>query len=139
MRIYDLGHRGECRSERGEQIASMSWLKEFYPDYWALTMHCPSETKGTTSHHAIRAKEGVKAGIPDIIHLGGSGRYRVGMFEMKRQDRTKSKVTADQRRILELAEASGAFCAICYGFEAFKMAFADYQTGRKTPPFMAGM
>ena len=124
-----MGVRGPVRSERGEQIAAMSWLEVFHPEHWALSFHAANESRGTKSHHQLRAKEGVKAGIPDIIHLGGSGRYRVGMFEMKRQDRTKSKVTADQKRILELAEASGAFCAICYGFEAFKMAFADYLQG----------
>lgn len=70
----------------------------------------------------IREKEGVRAGVSDIIDFG---RVR-GAFEMKRCDRTKSRVTAKQREFLQAVADSGGFAAICYGFEQFKLAYADF-------------
>lgn len=122
IRIYDSGYRGECRSERCEQIDCISWLQVAHPDRWPLCFHCPGETKATPQHMQMRAKEGVKPGPPDIIDLGGV----VGLFELKRLDRTKSKVSKDQREFLLAGANSGAFAAICYGFESFKLAYADY-------------
>ncbi len=70
----------------------------------------------------LRAKEGVKAGPPDIIDLGGI----VGLFELKRLDRTKSKVSKEQKSFLQAGADAGHFVAICYGFEQLKPAYADY-------------
>ena len=49
-----------------------------------------------------------------------------GAFELKRCDRTKSRVSADQRAFLQSVDDSGGFAAICYGFEEFKRAYADF-------------
>ena len=70
----------------------------------------------------MRAKEGVKAGPPDIIDLGGV----VGLFELKRLDRTKSKISKEQKSFLQGGADSGHFVAICYGFEQLKLAYTDY-------------
>lgn len=122
IRIYDSGYRGDCRSERCEQIDSISWLAFNYPERFPLIFHCPGETKANPQHMQMRAKEGVKAGPPDIIDLGGI----VGLFEMKRLDRTKSKLSKDQKSFLQTSDDAGHFVAICYGFEQFKLAYADY-------------
>lgn len=122
IRIYDPKYRGECRVERLEQIDCISWLKHNHADRWPLIFHCPGETKASPQHMQMRAKEGVKPGPPDIIDLGGV----VGLFELKRLDRTQSKVSKDQREFLLAGANSGAFAAICYGFESFKLAYADY-------------
>lgn len=126
VRIYNSGHKGDCRSERAEQIDCISWLSFNYPDEYALIFHCPNESAGNAFHHSMRHKEGVKPGIPDIIHLGGTDQWRSGLFELKRLDARKSKVSAEQKAILELADARGSFAAICYGFECFKLAWIDY-------------
>lgn len=122
IRIYDSGYRGECRNERAEQIDCISWLKHNYPDRWPLIFHCPGETKASPRHMQMRAKEGVKAGPPDIIDLD---RWP-GLFELKRLDRTKSKVSKEQKDFLLVGAERGHFAAIVYGFEQFKMAYADY-------------
>lgn len=122
IRIYDSGHRGECRTERPEHIDCISWLKHNHPGRWPLIFHPANETHGKGNHHVIREKEGVKSGPPDIIDLGGV----VGLFELKRRDRTKSKVSKEQRAFLQAGADSGHFAAICYGFEQFKLAYADY-------------
>lgn len=122
IRTYDSGYRGDCRTERCEQIDSISWLAFNYPERFPLIFHCPGETKASPQHMQMRAKEGVRAGVPDIIDLGGI----VGLFELKRLDRTKSKVSREQREFLENGVDAGHFTAICYGFEQFKLAYADY-------------
>jgi hypothetical protein len=122
IRIYDSGYRGECRTERCEQIDCISWLKHNHADRWPLIFHCPGETKASPQHMQMRAKEGVKAGPPDIIDLGGI----VGLFELKRLDRTKSAVSKEQKDFLRAGAEQGHFAAIVYGFEQFKLAYADY-------------
>ena len=122
IRIYDSHYRGECRVERMEQIDCISWLKYNHPERFGLVFHCPGETKAKAQYMQLRAKEGVRAGVPDIIDLGKI----VGLFELKRLDRTKSKVGAEQRAFLQAAADAGHFAAICYGFEQFKLAYADY-------------
>jgi len=122
IRIYDSGYRGDCRSERCEQIDAIGWLKHNYPDRWPLIFHCPGETKASPQHMQMRAKEGVRAGVPDIIDLGGV----VGLFELKRLDSKKSKVSPEQKLFLTNGAKAGHFSAIVYGFEQFRLAYADY-------------
>lgn len=126
IHTYDSHHRGACRSERAEQIDAMSWLAYNYPDHYRLCFHVPNESAGNAMHYAMRHKEGVKAGVPDIIHLGGAGSWRCGLFELKRLDRTKSRVSHEQTAFLEAAAEAGCFAAVCYGFEQFKVAWLDY-------------
>ena len=87
-----------------------------------MIFHCPGETKASPQHMQMRAKEGVKAGPPDIIDLGSV----VGLFELKRLDRTKSKVSKEQKTFLQAGDDAGHFVAICYGFSEFQKAYADY-------------
>lgn len=126
IRIYDSGFRGDCRREKAEQIDCISWVSFNYPDEFKLTFHPENESMGNAAHHSMRIKEGVKAGIPDIIHLGGTDKWRSGLFELKRLDARKSKVSAEQKVILELADERGSFAAVCFGFEQFKLAWIDY-------------
>lgn len=122
VRIYDSGYRGDCRTERPEQIDSATWLKVHHADRWPLIFHVPNETKGKGNHLMTREKEGVKSGVSDIIDFGACR----GAFELKRCDKSKCKVSKEQREFLEAVADSGGFAAICYGFEQFKIAYNDY-------------
>lgn len=122
IHTYDPNHRGPCRSERCEQIDSMGWLEKHFPERWPLIWHTPGETRASPQHMQMRAKEGVKAGVSDIVDFG----LVRGAFELKRCDRTKCKVSAEQRAFLRAVDDSGGFSAICYGFEQFKLAYADF-------------
>lgn len=122
IRIYDSGHRGECRSEMAEQMDCISWLQYNHPDRWPLIFHVPGEIKASPQYMQRRQKEGVKAGIPDILDFG-----RIhGAFELKRCDKTKCSVSKEQRAFLESTDASGGFSALCYGFAEFVKAYEDY-------------
>lgn len=122
IRIYDTNYRGECRSETMEQIDCMSWLEVHHPDRWPLCFHPANEVKASAQYMQKRRKMGVKPGVPDIIDCGEIR----GLFELKRLDRTKSSVSKPQRDFLTAGANTGAFAATCYGFEAFKLAYADY-------------
>lgn len=130
IKVYGGEYRVACRSERAEQIDAISWLAYNYPAEYALCFHVPNESAGNAMHYAMRHKEGVKAGVPDIIHLGGSGKWRCGLFELKRLDRTKSRVSHEQTAFLEAAAEAGCFAAVCYGFEMFKVAWLEYLHSR---------
>lgn len=132
VRAYDSHFRGPCRTERAEQIDCISWLGYHYPVEFALVFHCANETRGTQMHYAMRHKEGVKAGVPDIIHIGGTEIWRAGLFELKRMDRTKSRLSHEQKAFLEDGDARGCFSSVCYGFEQFKVAWLDYLSGLRS-------
>lgn len=128
IRTYDSHHRGECRQEWLEQIDCAGWLQFNHPDRWPLIFHVANELTvdkkkpGWAQHLAKRQKMGVKNGVSDIIDFG----VIRGAFELKRLDRTQSKVTKEQRDFLKAVDESGGFAAICYGFSQFKLAYADY-------------
>lgn len=122
IRIYDSGYRGDCRIETAEQIDCASWLQFNHAGRWSLIWHTPNEQKATASYMQKRQKMGVKSGVSDIIDFGAVR----GAFELKRCDKSKCKVSKEQREFLEAVDASGGFAAICYGFEQFKIAYSDY-------------
>lgn len=122
IRIYDSGHRGECRAERAEHIDCVSWLEVTHPDRFPLIFHCANEIKANPMHMQRRQKMGVKRGVADLIDFG---RYR-GAFELKVCDSKQAKVTRDQIGFLALTAETGGFAAVCYGFDQFKLAYADY-------------
>lgn len=123
IHTYNPNHRATCRSERCEQIDAVGWLERNHPDRWPLIWHTPNEARASPQHMQMRRKEGVKAGVPDIIDATGP---ITGFFEMKRQDSSKSRVSEEQREFLQAAADRGHFCAVCYGFSAFKEAYADF-------------
>lgn len=122
-RTYGGTYRGPCRSEDCEQIDFMSWLEVHHPERYPLCFHVPNEIRASAQYMQKRKKMGVKPGVADTVDTNGPV---IGFFEMKRLDRTKSKVSKDQRDFLAAADARGHFTAICYGCEAAKEAYADF-------------
>lgn len=122
IHTYDSHHRGDCRQEWAEQIDCMGWLEYNHPDRWPLCWHTPNEVKANPQYMQKRQKMGVKPGVADIIDFG----VIRGAFELKRMDKSKCTVSTDQRAFLKAVDESGGFAAIVYGFEQFKLAYADY-------------
>lgn len=122
---------GPVRSEFCEQVDSMGWIQKNHPDRWPLVWHTANEVKASAKHMQDREKAGVKAGVPDIVDAGGPIN---GFFELKRLHHRpapgkpirRSYPTKAQREFLAEAAARGHFAAICYGFDQFKKAYADY-------------
>ena len=122
IHIYDSNYRGECRQEWAEQIDCMGWLEFNHPDRWPLCFHVANEIKASPQYMQKRQKMGVKSGVSDIIDFG----LVRGAFELKRLDKSKCKVSKDQRNFLQAVDDSGGFAAICYGFGEFQRAYTDY-------------
>lgn len=114
----------DCRYEVSEQIDAMAWVKEFYPHARPLTFHVPNESdaKRSARYQQDLIQQGVTKGVSDIVTLHGYG----GAFEMKREHKSKSAVSKEQRAFLSGAARERHFAALCYGAEAFKHAWRDY-------------
>lgn len=124
--VFDSGYRGECPLEETDQMAYGLWMQYRFPS--ALWFHVPNET-GTKSGPQFvekRRKMGVRSGVSDNVILTNGVNHKCGLIELKRRDKTKSKVSLPQIEVLECAIAEGHFGAIAYGLEELKRATLFY-------------
>jgi hypothetical protein len=95
--------------------------------------HVPNEIGGSTSAIKARAvkmkKMGTSKGFPDLLVFipitgvtGEIDSYQMCAIEMKR--RKGGTVSKDQKRWLEILQASGAMTAVCHGADE-AIAFVD--------------
>lgn len=126
VRIYDSGYRGDCPKEEIEQINSVTWFRWNHPELVSLCFHPVNESKVAPQYRAKLSKMGLQPGIPDWVMLVPAGGYPYAVIELKRTDRAKSRLYEDQWKCLNLAAECGAFAAVAYGAEQFKLAVAEY-------------
>ncbi len=124
--IFDSGYRGQCPLEEIEQINSVSWFRYNYPEYYYLFFHPVNEAKIPAQYRAKLKKCGLLAGMSDCVLLVPSGGHPYALIELKREDRTKSRLSDDQKKVLNAATDVGAFTAVAYGAKEFKKAVAMY-------------
>ena len=115
FKVFDSGYRGNCVKENAEQKQVFAWLKVNYPEVIAFSV--PNENQ----HRMVQY--GVISGVPDIIVLY---KGHTGFFEMKRKDKTKSRLSQKQTCMLEKLAEHGYYSCVCYGYEQFKIAFEDF-------------
>ena len=118
-----------CRIEWCEQVDFIAWLREFYPAYAAMTLHPANEGDILPQYRQQQIKAGLLKGASDIIILKSGARHDAGLIELKRCWR-KSKPTTEQCGLLRMASADGKFAAVAHGFQAAKVAFLLYESGR---------
>lgn len=124
--VFDSGYRGDCSKEETDQIGYGLWMQHRFPD--VLWFHVPNET-GTRSGPQFvekRRRMGVRSGVSDNVILTHGINHKCGLIELKRRDKTKSKVSKSQTDVLEEAIAEGHFGAIAYGLEEIKKATLFY-------------
>ena len=124
--VFDSGYRGDCPKEEIDQIGYGLWMQHRFPD--VLWFHVPNET-GTKSGPQFvekRRRMGVRSGVSDNVILTHGINHKCGLIELKRQDKTKSKVSKSQTGVLEEAIVEGHFGAIAYGLEEIKKATLFY-------------
>ena len=106
--------------EEEEVIAFHQWLQINDIPH----THVPNEIGGSTSAIKARAvkmkKMGTSKGFPDLLVFipitgvtGEIDSYQMCAIEMKR--RKGGTVSKEQKRWLEILQASGAMCAVCHG------------------------
>jgi len=126
IRTYGGEYRGDCPLESAELKTFFNQVRTKYPDsYGLLAFHPRNEGKKTAAQVTLEKMEGATTGAVDIIIPGGQS----FICELKRKNKTKSKVTDAEWAYLKAAEKQGAFCCIAYGWEEAWRAFHDYITG----------
>lgn len=124
--VFDSGYRGDCPKEETDQISYGLWMQHRFPD--VLWFHVPNET-GTRSGPQFvekRRRMGVRSGVSDNVILTRGINHKCGLIELKRRDKTKSKVSKSQNQVLEEAIAEGHFGAVAYGLDEIKKATLFY-------------
>lgn len=124
--VFDSGYRGDCPKEETDQISYGLWMQHHFPD--VLWFHVPNETGTRSGPQFIekRRRMGVRSGVSDNVILTRGINHKCGLIELKRRDKTKSKVSKSQNQVLEEAIAEGHFGAIAYGLEGIKKATLFY-------------
>jgi hypothetical protein len=128
VKVYgDQSFRGRCPMEALEQVTFFARLRRQYPDTWGLLAHhARNEGRRTHLTAAKEKSEGMTAGMPDIIILGGPA----FVCELKRRDHTQSKIAKEQEACLLAAQVAGAWVCIALGVDAAWEAFSDYLAAR---------
>lgn len=124
--VFDSGYRGDCPKEETDQISYGLWMQHRFPD--VLWFHVPNET-GTRSGPQFvekRRRMGVRSGVSDNVILTRGINHKCALIELKRRDKTKSKVSKSQTDVLEEAILEGHFGAIAYGLDEIKKATLFY-------------
>ena len=122
------------RSEGTEQEVVIAWSMAHSACYPALKLlyHVPNGGKRNAAEAARLKRQGVKAGVPDLVLPVPKEGYHGLYIEMKWG---KNKTTDEQDWWLEKLAEMGYKTAVCYGAEAAMDLIADYlhitkETGR---------
>ena len=125
-KIYDSNFRGKCRLEDTEQIICTDWVDYNYPNLSPLYFHVVNESMMSVQGRVKARRKGLRKGIPDIMFLHPNNGHCGLMVELKREDRTKSRLSKEQKDYLVEFATQGYFTAVCYGAEQFKKCFKEY-------------
>jgi hypothetical protein len=112
-------------SESTEQQALFQWSeynKAKYPEL-ELLFHVPNGGKRNVIEAARLKREGVRAGVPDLILPVARGNYHGLFIEMKAN---KGKATQKQNEWIEKLQAQGYLAVVCNGWEEAKALLQNY-------------
>jgi hypothetical protein len=124
-KVYgDISFRDKnCPHETPEHMAFVNWVKKTHPVHYDMLIHPKNE--GVRTHHQAakdRALGSLNAGASDIIILGKTP----FVCELKRKDKTLSRLSDKQKSFLNQAVECGCFACVAYGAEAVIEAFEDW-------------
>lgn len=128
-RIYYAQPDAKKLSEDGDQVSLFSWVELNHPEY--KFFHVPNETRGSARHYAKRHQMGVRGGVSDLISQKPSGQWSSCSIELKRVGVKMDAVSDEQHDYLNFVADNGGFAAVCFGYEAGKLAVLDYVAGKK--------
>lgn len=103
--------------ESGHQEALFSWaqLNERRMPELEFMHHVPNGGKRDKATAIALKRQGVKAGVPDIVLPAPKGQYHGLYIELKAGD---NKTTQKQREFLSFLRQQGYYTAVCYGWQA---------------------
>ena len=103
--------------ESGHQEALFIWAgyQQVRMPELAYLHHVPNGGKRDKATATALKRQGVKAGVPDIVLPAARGGYHGMYIELKAG---QNKATASQKRWLEYLRQQGYFTAVCYGWQS---------------------
>lgn len=120
-----------CRidTEAGAQEAIFSWCdinRDTYPEL-RLLHHIPNGGQRNKTTAIALKRQGVKAGVPDLMLPVARQGYHGLYIELKKVDKT-NKPTALQKQWLADLQQQGYKAVVCYGFDEATEVLANYLT-----------
>ena len=118
--------------ESGHQEALFSWAAyrtEIMPELQYM-YHVPNGGKRDKATAAVLKRQGVKAGVPDIMLPAARAGYHGLYIELKRQ--RGGRTSDHQSEWLDALSAQGYKAALCYGWEQAAGTIIEYLTGGGT-------
>ena len=99
----------KSRKEDVESIDFFSHAKYKHPELGRLLFHVANESQSAPQYRRKIAQMGVTSGVADYVLLKRSGDYPYAVFELKRERKRDSSVSAEQNEFLTQAMSEGAF------------------------------
>lgn len=114
-------------TEAGAQEAIFSWCdiqRNRYPEL-RLLHHIPNGGQRNKSTAIALKRQGVKAGVPDLMLPVARGSYHGLYIELKKEDKSNKPTEHQKQWLTDLAE-QGYFTAVCYGYDDAVRTLAAY-------------
>ena len=118
--------------ESGHQEALFSWAAyrtEIMPELQYM-YHVPNGGKRDAATAVALKRQGVKAGVPDIMLPAARAGYHGLYIELKRK--RGGRTSDHQSEWLDALSAQGYKAALCYGWEQAAGTIIEYLTGGGT-------
>ena len=118
--------------ESGHQEALFNWAAYrtgLMPELQYM-YHVPNGGKRDKATAAVLKRQGVKAGVPDIMLPAARAGYHGLYIELKRQ--RGGRTSDHQSEWLDALSAQGYKAALCYGWEQAAGTIIEYLTGGGT-------
>lgn len=109
--------------ESNLQIACIEWFRLQYPKYSKLLFSVPNGGSRNVIEAKRLKREGVVAGVADILFLKPNKDYPFLCIEMKHG---KGKQSENQKEWQKEVEAIGGKYVVCNSFELFKKEIEEY-------------
>lgn len=113
------------RSEKTEQVTFVSRVRHFYPG--TLVFAIPNGGNRNAKEAAGLKREGVLAGVPDLMIAEPRGGFCGLFIEMKRK--TGGRVSAEQKELISKLRARGYRAEVARGVDEAWALFEEYMLG----------
>lgn len=113
-------------SEHQEQVAIFEWVKlnlRKYPQL-DLLFAIPNGSQRSKRTGAMLKREGVRAGIPDLMMAYPNGEYHGLFIELKRRD--GGKTSKAQKQWINQLNNAGYLAKVCHGAKEAVIVLEEY-------------
>lgn len=116
--------------EGGIQATLMEWamlMENRWPQL-RLLFHVPNGGARSKSEAGRMKRQGVKAGVPDLMLPVARGGYHGLFVELKAE---KGSLTAEQKEWIRLLQEQGYAATVCKGLDEAIWTITNYMQGKK--------